>query len=178
MSELKKLEELLIKGRMTLGEVIAVNTYVWLAISPALRLTQIAGSSSAFHAGFVTYSNDIKASVLGVENASLTEHGAVSEQVVIEMAHGAMDRANADYVIAVSGIAGPDGGSEDKPVGTVWLAWGSRENLHTRGLCWPVERTLFQTMIAAAGLDMMRRTLLGLDSEPRYFLQRAADAEK
>lgn len=142
----------------------------------ASMLTQIAGSSSAFHAGFVTYSNDIKASVLGVDNASLTEHGAVSEQVVIEMAHGAMDRANADYAIAVSGIAGPDGGSEDKPVGTVWLAWGSRENLHTRGLCWPVERTLFQTMIAAAGLDMMRRTLLGLDSEPRYFLQRATGA--
>lgn len=138
----------------------------------ASMLTKIAGSSAAFHAGFVTYSNDIKASVLGVSEASLTEYGAVSEAVVREMALGAMDKARAEYAIAVSGIAGPDGGSEEKPVGTVWLAWGSRENLHTRCLCWPVERTLFQTMIAAAGLDMMRRNLLGLDTEPRYFLQR------
>ncbi|MEE4660070.1 MAG: CinA family protein, partial [Halieaceae bacterium] len=64
-------------------------------------------------------------------------------------------------------------GSDDKPVGTVWLCWGRRGDLRTRGLCWPVERTLFQTMIAAAGLDMLRRMLLGLDSEPRYFTQRA-----
>ncbi len=142
----------------------------------ASMLTRISGSSSAFHAGFVTYSNDIKASVLGVDEAALAEHGAVSEPVVIAMARGAMDCADADYAIAVSGIAGPEGGSEEKPVGTVWLAWGSRDNLQTRGLCWPIERTLFQTMIAAAGLDMMRRTLLGLDSEPRYFLQRTAGA--
>ncbi len=141
----------------------------------ASMLTKIAGSSAAFHAGFVTYSNDIKASVLGVSEASLTEYGAVSEAVVREMALGAMDKARAEYAIAVSGIAGPDGGSEEKPVGTVWLAWGSRKNLHTRCLCWPVERTLFQTMIAAAGLDMMRRNLLGLDTEPRYFLQRSGD---
>jgi nicotinamide-nucleotide amidase len=72
----------------------------------------------------------------------------------------------------VSGIAGPDGGTAEKPVGTVWLAWGSRDNMRTRGLCWPVERTLFQTMIAAGGLDMMRRMLLDIDEDPRYFEQR------
>ena len=85
---------------------------------------------------------------------------------------GALDRASADYAIAVSGIAGPDGGSPEKPVGTVWLAWGDRDHIRTRGLCWPVERTLFQTMIAAAGLDMIRRILLGIEEEPRYFGQR------
>ena len=85
-----------------------------------------------------------------------------------------MERSGADYAIAVSGIAGPDGGTAEKPVGTVWLAWGSREQLRTRCLCWPVERSLFQTMIAAAGLDMIRRTLLGIDEEPRYFAQRRA----
>ena len=89
------------------------------------------------------------------------------------MALGALARGGADYAIAVSGIAGPDGGTAEKPVGTVWLAWGSRERLRTRGLCWPVERTLFQTMIAAGGLDMLRRTLLGIEEEPRYFTQRA-----
>ena len=140
----------------------------------ASMLTRIPGSSDGFHAGFVTYANDIKHRVLGVSEATLEQQGAVSEEVVIEMANGAMARANADCAIAVSGIAGPDGGTPDKPVGTVWLAWGSRENLRTRCLCWPVERTLFQTMVAAAGLDMIRRMLLGLDSEPRYFDQRRA----
>lgn len=142
----------------------------------ASMLTRIPGSSDGFHAGFVTYANDIKHRVLGVSEATLEQYGAVSEEVVREMAMGAMARANADYAIAVSGIAGPDGGSADKPVGTVWLAWGSRENLRTACLCWPVERTLFQTMVAAAGLDMIRRTLLGIESEPRYFDQRRVRA--
>lgn len=138
----------------------------------ASLLTRVPGSSEGFHAGFVTYSNAIKQSVLGVRGDTLAQHGAVSEEVVREMALGALQCAGADYAIAVSGIAGPDGGSAEKPVGTVWLAWGDRQHLRTRGLCWPVERTLFQTMIAAAGLDMLRRILLGIEEEPRYFGQR------
>jgi nicotinamide-nucleotide amidase len=138
----------------------------------ASMLTRVPGSSQGFHAGFVTYSNAMKQSILGVREETLAQHGAVSEAVVREMALGALERANADYAIAVSGIAGPDGGSPEKPVGTVWLAWGDRRNIRTRGLCWPVERTLFQTMIAAAGLDMMRRILIGTEEEPRYFGQR------
>ncbi len=140
----------------------------------ASMLTRIPGSSDSFHAGFVTYANTIKHSVLGVDAQVLESEGAVSEPVVRQMALGAMERSNADYAIAVSGIAGPDGGSPDKPVGTVWLAWGSRDKLHTCCLRWPVERTLFQTMVAAAGLDMIRRTLQGLDTQPRYFSQRKA----
>jgi nicotinamide-nucleotide amidase len=140
----------------------------------ASMLTRIPGSSDGFHGGFVTYSNDIKHTVLGVSAQSLETDGAVSETVVRQMALGAMANTNADYAIAVSGIAGPDGGSEDKPVGTVWIAWGSPEQIQTRCLCWPVERTLFQTMVAAAGLDMIRRTLLGIADEPRYFFQRRA----
>ena len=138
----------------------------------ASQLTRVPGSSEGFHAGFVTYSNAIKQSVLGVREDTLAQHGAVSEEVVREMALGALDRASADYAIAVSGIAGPDGGSPEKPVGTVWIAWGDRNHIRTRGLCWPVERTLFQTMIAAAGLDMIRRILSGIEEEPRYFGQR------
>lgn len=140
----------------------------------ASMLTRVPGSSDAFHAGFVTYSNDIKQSVLGVPAEVLAQHGAVSEPVVQAMARGALARAGADYAIAVSGIAGPDGGSAEKPVGTVWLAWGDEANIQTRCLYWPVERSLFQTMIAAAGLDMIRRRLLGIGEEPRYFLQRQA----
>lgn len=140
----------------------------------ASSLTQVPGSSSGFHAGFVTYSNSIKHSVLGVSEDTLAQCGAVSEEVVREMARGALREAAADYVIAVSGIAGPGGGTPEKPVGTVWLAWGTAQDLRTCNLCWPVERTLFQTMIAAAGLDMIRRTLLGINTEPRYFDQRQA----
>ncbi|WP_116367281.1 CinA family nicotinamide mononucleotide deamidase-related protein [Parahaliea mediterranea] len=138
----------------------------------ASMLTRIAGSSDAFHAGFVTYDNAIKTAVLGVREDTLREHGAVSEAVVRQMAEGALARAGADYAIAVSGIAGPGGGSPDKPVGTVWLAWGEQGNIEALQLYWPVERTLFQTMLAAAGLDMIRRRLLGLNSQPRYFAQR------
>ena len=140
----------------------------------ASMLTRIPGSSDGFHAGFVTYANGIKQAVLGVDEATLAQQGAVSEEVVIQMARGAMERSGADYAVAVSGVAGPDGGTEEKPVGTVWLAWGNREEIRTRCLCWPVERSLFQTMIAAAGLDMIRRTLLGIEEEPRYFAQRRA----
>lgn len=140
----------------------------------ASMLTRISGASRGFHGGFVTYENEIKHRLLGVEKDSLKQHGAVSEAVVTQMANGAMERTGADYAIAVSGIAGPDGGTEEKPVGTVWLAWGARGNIRTRCLCWPVERTLFQTMVAAAGLDMIRRTLLDIEDEPRYFAQRRA----
>ncbi len=140
----------------------------------ASMLTRIPGSSAGFHAGFVTYANDIKTAVLGVQQTTLATHGAVSEQVVREMALGALERSGADYAIAVSGIAGPEGGTEDKPVGTVWLAWGSVDKLQTACLLWPVERGLFQTVVAAAALDMVRRRLLGIASEPRYFSQRRA----
>ena len=140
----------------------------------ASMLTRIPGSSDGFQAGFVTYADHIKHKVLGVDEQTLALHGAVSEQVVRQMVSGAMEVSGADYGVAVSGIAGPGGGSEAKPVGTVWLAWGDRTRVRTRCLCWPVERSLFQTMIAAAGLDMIRRTLLGIEEEPRYFAQRRA----
>lgn len=140
----------------------------------ASMLTRIPGSSAGFHAGFVTYADAIKQSVLDVDPIVLREQGAVSEAVVIQMAEGAMEKANADYAIAVSGVAGPDGGTQDKPVGTVWLAWGNREKIYTRKLNWSVERTLFQTMVAAAGLDAIRRMLLGIEHESTYFRQRGA----
>ncbi|MEH6589954.1 MAG: CinA family nicotinamide mononucleotide deamidase-related protein [Halioglobus sp.] len=140
----------------------------------ASMLTAVPGASDAFHGGFVTYENSIKHRILDVSEEALETEGAVSETVVRQMVAGAMSKTNADYGIAVSGIAGPEGGSPGKPVGTVWLAWGSPDNIRTRCLCWPVERTLFQTMIAAASLDMVRRTLLGIETEPAYFNQRSA----
>lgn len=84
-------------------------------------LTDIAGSSAWFERGFVTYSNQAKSQMLGVSEETLQAYGAVSEEVVTEMAAGALRAANATYAISVSGIAGPEGGSVEKPVGTVWF---------------------------------------------------------
>lgn len=89
-------------------------------------VTDIAGSSGWFDRGFVTYSNVAKTELLGVREATLARHGAVSAEVVTEMVVGALERSRADIALAVSGVAGPDGGTADKPVGTVYLAWAPR----------------------------------------------------
>jgi nicotinamide-nucleotide amidase len=90
----------------------------------AQAITEIAGSSGWFERGFVTYTNDAKREMLGVLPDTLTRHGAVSEAVVREMVAGALRHSRAQVALAVSGIAGPAGGTPEKPVGTVWFAWG------------------------------------------------------
>lgn len=90
-------------------------------------LTDIPGSSSWFERGWVTYSNAAKHEDLGVPEDLLSAHGAVSEAVVAAMARGALDRARVDFAVAVSGVAGPAGGTAAKPVGTVWTAWAWRD---------------------------------------------------
>jgi nicotinamide-nucleotide amidase len=90
-------------------------------------VTGVAGSSTWFDRGFVTYSNDAKTEMLGVCPETLTAHGAVSEATAAEMAVGALTHSRADVAVAVTGIAGPDGGSPGKPVGTVCLAWARRD---------------------------------------------------
>lgn len=107
------------------GKTVAIAescTGGWIAKA----ITDIPGSSSAFAYGIVSYSNGAKESLLGVQNPTLAANGAVSEAVVVEMAEGVMQLSCADFAVAVSGIAGPDGGSDEKPVGTVWLAWARR----------------------------------------------------
>jgi nicotinamide-nucleotide amidase len=91
----------------------------------AAALTDVAGSSAWFDRGFVTYSNQAKRDMLGVSAETLAQFGAVSRETVLEMATGALTHSTAQLSVAVSGIAGPGGGSVDKPVGTVWLAWAS-----------------------------------------------------
>ncbi len=88
--------------------------------------TDRAGSSSWFDRGFVTYSNGAKIDMLRVDAAALQRHGAVSEIVAQQMAQGALDSAGVDASLAVTGVAGPDGGTGEKPVGTVWFAWAMR----------------------------------------------------
>lgn len=95
----------------------------------AQAITEIAGSSAWFERGFVTYSNLAKQQMLGVNEATLYQHGAVSEAVVREMAAGALKHSHAHVSLAVSGIAGPDGGTADKPVGTVWFVWCLKDRM-------------------------------------------------
>lgn len=86
-------------------------------------LTDLPGSSAWFEYGFVSYGNNAKASMLGVDAMLIEQHGAVSQEVAEAMAHGAANAAGADWSLAVTGVAGPDGGTRAKPVGTVWFAW-------------------------------------------------------
>jgi len=138
----------------------------------ASQITKVAGASRCFEAGFVTYSNLIKQTVLDVPKETLETEGAVSEAVVKAMAEGALNKSGGDYAIAVSGIAGPDGGSEEKPVGTVWIAWGHQQNIQAVELNFNGNRRWFQIMVAATALDLIRRSLLGISEEPRYFKRR------
>jgi len=95
----------------------------------AAAITDVAGSSAWFDAGFVTYSNQAKTQMLQVDSSLFETEGAVSCAVVEAMSLGALIAANADLAVAVSGVAGPGGGSEDKPVGTVWISWRSHEKV-------------------------------------------------
>lgn len=144
----------------------------------ASKLTEIAGASEVFEAGFVTYSNTMKSRLLGVDSALLEAHGAVSNPVVRAMLGGALERSGADCGIAVSGIAGPDGGTEEKPVGTVWIAWGPADEIRSQCLQFNGSRRWFQAMVTAAALDLLRRQASGIVSEPRYLGQRRAGGDR
>lgn len=92
----------------------------------AKAITDVSGSSKCFAYGVVSYSNGAKESLLGVDSRVLEAHGAVSEAVVRDMARGALHLSGADLAVSVSGVAGPDGGTPEKPVGTVWICWAAR----------------------------------------------------
>lgn len=139
----------------------------------ASKLTEISGSSMNFEAGYVTYSNKMKTAMLDVPAKLFDQYGAVSEQVVVAMAKGSLIKSTADLTIAVSGVAGPNGGTEEKPVGTVWLAWGSIDNIKTQCLLLPYKRVKFQEFVAAIGLDLLRRYQQNITSIPNYIAERA-----
>jgi nicotinamide-nucleotide amidase len=139
----------------------------------ASKLTEVSGSSISFEAGFVTYSNEMKTAMLDVPARLFEEYGAVSEAVVIAMAKGSLVKSNADITIAVSGVAGPNGGSDDKPVGTVWLAWGSIDNIKTQCLLLPYKRRQFQQFVTAIGIDLLRRYQKNSTTIPNYVIEKA-----
>jgi nicotinamide-nucleotide amidase len=126
-----KLAEALVTELAAAGKAVATAescTGGWVAKA----ITDVAGSSAVFGYGIVTYSNGAKESIIGVQNKTLENHGAVSAEVVEEMAKGTLRLSGADIAVAVSGVAGPDGGTKEKPVGMVWFAWAVRDGLNAR----------------------------------------------
>ncbi len=122
-------------------------------------ITRIPGSSAWFLEGAVTYANAAKVRALGVDPAALERHGAVSEVVARQMAEGIRERAGATYALSVTGVAGPGGGSPDKPVGTVHLALASPEGTFHHHAFLPGDRERTRTLAAATALDLLRRHL-------------------
>ena len=125
----------------------------------ASRLTDVPGSSEAFGRGFVTYSNDAKNELLGVKTETLEAHGAVSEEVAAEMAAGALRVSGADFAVSVTGIAGPGGGSEEKPVGRVCFGVATDSGVETFLENHPRSRLDFKRQASQRALDLIRRAV-------------------
>ena len=141
------------------GQVLAIAescTGGWVAQA----VTAIAGSSDWFDRGFVTYSNDAKQEVLGVRADTLARHGAVSEQTAREMAQGALARSKATVALAVTGVAGPGGGSAEKPVGMVCFAWASRQTIRTETIHFSGDR---ESVRRQSVIHALEGVLKGLD---------------
>jgi nicotinamide-nucleotide amidase len=123
-------------------------------------ITSIPGSSAFFKGSVVCYSNEVKEQIVGVQPETLRKFGAVSEQTVTEMAVGVQTRLNADYVIATSGIAGPDGGTDEKPVGTIWIAIATPHEVFAQKFLFGDSRERNIRRTALQALNMLRKTLL------------------
>lgn len=126
----------------------------------ASRITDVPGASDVFWGGLVTYANAAKEQLAGVQEAALKEHGAVSETVVRQMAQGARARCGTDYALAVTGVAGPGGGTPAKPVGTVFVGLAGPEGTQARAFRNPFERETFKAVTTRQALEMLRRALL------------------
>lgn len=127
----------------------------------AEAITRIPGSSAWFEAGYVTYSNTQKTSQLNVPTALFTTVGAVSRDVVEAMVAGAQEKSRAQFAVAVSGVAGPDGGSIDKPVGTVWLCWGAGQQVISERRQFAGDRDEVRRQTVKAALEGLIRLTAG-----------------
>lgn len=155
------IEQVLIERLAAAGQTVATAESCTGGLI-ASTLTDVSGSSDVFHRGYVTYANEAKTELLGVPESMLAEHGAVSEPVARAMAEGCLKNSRADHAIAVTGIAGPTGGSEEKPIGTVYIAVTSRGGeTVVRHECFTSDRVSFKQRTTRAALDLLRRRLCG-----------------
>ena len=127
----------------------------------AQEVTTVAGSSSWFDRGFVTYSNEAKQEMLGVGTATLEKHGAVSEETAREMAAGALARSKAGVTVAITGVAGPGGGSPGKPVGTVCFAWATKRGAASETRVFQGDREAVRRQSVEHALEGVLRALEG-----------------
>lgn len=134
----------------------------------ASLITRIPGSSEYFIGGAVTYANEAKIELLSVPERFLRLFGAVSREVALSMAEGARKHFGTDFALSVTGIAGPSGGSPEKPVGTVWIGLATPTETVARRFLFPGTRHEIQTLTAYTALDWLRRYLLSGDLYPRY----------
>jgi nicotinamide-nucleotide amidase len=128
----------------------------------AFKITSIAGASGYFKGGVVAYSNALKKELLGVEEETLENFGAVSEEVVKQMAEGSLQITRSDYAVAISGVAGPGGGTEDKPVGTVWIAVAGKNQMISKKLSFAHSRERNMELAAIHALSLLRKLMLNL----------------
>jgi len=126
----------------------------------AHMITSIPGSSSYFRGSVVAYANSVKTDLLGVSQDSINSYGAVSEQVVKEMASGARILLKTDYAVATSGIAGPDGGTHEKPVGTIWIAIASEKGTVTEKRVFGNDRLTNISRFSLAALSLLRLQII------------------
>ena len=138
----------------------------------AEKLTDVPGSSQYVQGGVVAYANRAKRDLLGVPEALLEKHGAVSEPVARAMAESVRERFGADFGIATTGISGPDGGTEEKPVGLVHLAFADGTRTHADHFIFPLDRTRHRQLTAQIALDWVRRALLGVELAGPTLLRR------
>ena len=131
----------------------------------AHMLTAMAGSSAYFKGSVIAYSNEVKANVLGVNLSNLECFGAVSQQVVEQMATGVIKIIGSDFGIAISGIAGPDGGTDDKPVGTIWIAVASTDKVVSEKFVFSKERGRNIRMASLAGFNMLIKLMLASEEK-------------
>lgn len=153
----KVVGELLKKRHKTLGTVESCT-----AGGLANAFTFEPGASDFYQGSFITYSNALKENLVGVSSETLKKHGAVSEQTVIEMAEGGRKHLNTDFCISISGVAGPDGGTEEKPVGTVWVAVASEEKTITKLFKLGKNRERNMEIAALSAANLLRKFLIDL----------------
>jgi len=126
----------------------------------ANRITNVPGSSAVLLSGYVCYANEAKIDILGIDPKLIEKYGAVSKEVARAMAEGARKRAGSSYALATTGIAGPDGGSKEKPVGTVYAALADEKETKVRKLFFPSDRETFKQLVAQVAFEMLRRKLI------------------
>ncbi|HEX4119591.1 MAG TPA: competence/damage-inducible protein A [Verrucomicrobiae bacterium] len=157
------LEDTVVKRLTELNKTVAVAESCTGGLI-AHRLTNVPGASAILKCGLVTYSNEAKIEFLGVDASTLAEHGAVSEAVARQMAAGARQRCNTDYAIAVTGIAGPGGGTDLKPVGTVFIALADERGVVAIRKLNNFDRETFKAVTSQQALDLLRRRMSVEDS--------------